>query len=348
MTGAQAPLFGDDEKPSTPSRPDPTGPRRSRTSQVGAADSAEHRDLALELGPQVHLGTSSWSFPGWAGLVWDREYPEATLSKHGLAPYAQHPLLRCVSVDRSFYRPVDATTFAGMAAQVPEGFRFIVKSPALITDAHLRDPESGHSLQPNPTFLDPQLALQSFVEPAVAGLGGKIGALVFQLSPLGAARLADQGGLHARLDALFAACAGALPPPAVLALEVRDAALLTPELAALLKRHRVRYCLGLHDRMPAIEDQLPMLRALWPGPLVCRWNLQRGLQYAQAKDLFEPFDRIQAADPATRAALAKVIAGTVAAGYAAFATINNKAEGSAPLSVIELARQIAALKRQRP
>lgn len=310
-------------------------------SPVQPADFSTLGPLAASIGPRVHLGTSSWHFPGWAGLVWDREHPEATLSRHGLAAYSRHPLLRCVSIDRSFYRPVDAATYARMAAQVPEDFRFVVKSPALVTDAHLRDPDSGRSLQPNPAFLDPQLALESFVGPAVAGLDRKIGALVFQLSPLGAARLRDAGYLHARLDALFAACAPALPPPAVLALEVRDAALLTPGLAALLKRHGVRYCLGLHDRMPAIEDQLPMLRALWPGPLVCRWNLQRGLQYAQARNLFEPFDRIQAPDPGTRMVLARVIAGTVAAGYAAFATINNKAEGCAPASVIELARQIA-------
>lgn len=274
--------------------------------------------------------------------MWDREYPEATLSRHGLAAYARHPLLRCVSVDRSFYRPVDAATFARMAAQVPEDFRFIVKAPALITDAHLRDPDSGQSLQANPTFLDPALALESFIEPVVAGLGGKIGALVFQLSPLGAAWLRTADDLLARLNALFEASAAALPRPALLALEVRDGALLTPALATLLRRHGVRYCLGLHDRMPPIEDQLPMLRALWPGPLVCRWNLHRGLQYAQAKDLFAPFDRLRAPDPRSREALARVIAGTVAAGYAAYATINNKAEGCAPLSVVELARRVVA------
>ena len=333
MTGAQAQLF------------DAVGTPGDGSSPVAAANAATLAPLAASLGPRVHLGTSSWHFPGWAGLVWDREYPEAMLSRHGLAAYSQHPLMRCVSVDRSFYRPVDAATFARMAAQVPEDFRFVVKAPSTITDAQLRDPESGRGPQANPSFLDPRLALESFIAPAVAGLGSKIGALVFQLSPLGHGHLRDRAALLAALDTLFAVCAPALPAPGVLALEVRDGALVTADLAALLKPPGVRYCLGLHERMPPIEHQLPMLRALWPGPLVCRWNLQRGLRYTQAKDLFAPFDRLQAPDPATRSALARVIAGTVATGYAAYATINNKAEGSAPLSVVELAKAIAKERR---
>ena len=310
---------------------------------VAAIDATPWQALAARLGPRVHLGTSSWNFPGWQGLVWNGSHAESTLSRHGLGAYGRHPLLRTVSVDRSFHRPVDAATFAAMAAQVPADFRFVVKAPALVTDASLRAGGSGRSVADNPSFLDPALALETAVQPAREGLADKLGALVFQLSPLGRRWLADPGALLERLDRLLAAVAPALPPDAVLALEVRDAELLTPDLAALLRRHGARYCLGLHDRMPPVAAQLPMLRALWPGPLVCRWNLQRGLQYARAKDLFAPFDRLQAPDPATRAELARVIAGTVAAGYAAFATINNKAEGSAPLSVIELARAVDAL-----
>jgi uncharacterized protein YecE (DUF72 family) len=314
----------------------------SEDEPVGAADTSRWRALATTLGPRVHLGTSSWNFPGWQGLVWDRPHAAILLSRHGLAAYARHPLLRAVSVDRSFYRPVDAATFMAMAAQVPDDFRFLVKMPSLVSDAQQRDAGSGRAVAENPGFLDPQLALDTAVRPASQGLGTRLGVLVLQLSPVGRRWLADPAALHARLERLFAACTPELPRGALLALEVRDRALLQPELAALLRRHGVRYCLGLHDRMPTVAEQLPMLRALWPGPLVCRWNLQRGLRYDDAKDLFSPFDRLQAPDPENRAELARVIAGTVAAGYAAYATINNKAEGSAPLSVIELAKAVGA------
>ena len=124
---------------------------------------------------------------------------------------------------------------------------------------------------------------------------------------------------------------------AVLAVELRDAELVSPALADLLREHGARYALGLHDRMPPIDGQLPMLRALWPGDLVCRWNLQRGQRYAEARDAWAPFDRLRAPDPATRGTLARVVRATLDAGHRAFVTINNKAEGSAPASVRELA-----------
>lgn len=60
--------------------------------------------------------------------------------------------------------------------------------------------------------------------------------------------------------------------------------------------------------------------------------------YESAKAQCAPFDRLQDPDPTTRAHLARVITGTCSAGQNAYVTINNKAEGSAPLSVVELGR----------
>ena len=141
---------------------------------------------------------------------------------------------------------------------------------------------------------------------------------------------------------LFDALRPRLQGAALLALEVRDPALVNVDTARLLKQHGVRWCLGLHDRMPDVAAQLEMLRRTWPGDLVCRWNLQRGQRYAQARDRWAPFDRMQAPDLATRQALARAIAGTLGAGQRAFVTINNKAEGSAPASVVALAREMLA------
>ena len=135
-------------------------------------------------------------------------------------------------------------------------------------------------------------------------------------------------------------------PDGVIALEVRDAAFLTPAHAPLLAQvlraarqasgNPITYCLGLHAQMPPIEEQQPLLRALWPGPLVCRWNLHRrygAYDYESAKVQYAPFDRLQDPDPTTRAHLARVITGTCGAEQNAYVTINNKAEGSALLSI---------------
>src|SRR5690606_35219926 len=58
--------------------------------------------MAGDLPASLRLGTSSWTFPGWAGLVYDREAPERVLTHEGLTAYAAHPLFRTVCIDRTF------------------------------------------------------------------------------------------------------------------------------------------------------------------------------------------------------------------------------------------------------
>jgi uncharacterized protein YecE (DUF72 family) len=339
-----ADLFG------TPAPPSPA--RRSRASATPVAPAATHpavAELASAVPHLLHLGTSSWSFPGWKGLVWDGDHAESRLAKDGLAAYAQHPLFRTVSLDRSFYRPLSASQYAAYAVQVPEHFRFVVKAPSLVSDAVVRANE-GRGMQANAAFLDPALAIGEFVQPALEGLGPRIGALVFQLSPLPGHWLARLPEFFERLETMLAALPR-LPDGATVAVEVRDAQLLLPEFAALLKRTGATYCVGLHAKMPPIEAQLPMLRALWPGPLVCRWNLHRkhgAYGYEEAKSLYEPFDKLVDPDPETRDVLARVIVATAAAGFHCYVTINNKAEGCAPLSVQELAKAVIASLRPAP
>lgn len=335
-------LFGD-----APAPP-PAPARRTRRDRVLPAP-ADAALLALRgrLPALLRLGTSSWHFPGWKGLVWEGDYPEAQLSKQGLGAYAQHPLLRTVSLDRAFYRPLTNSQYAALAAQVPDDFRFVVKAPSLVADALIRD-DDGRGAASNAQFLDAETALQTFVRPALEGLGHRLGALVFQLSPLPPRMLATIGQQIAKLDQLLAA----LPDlrlaaaDAVVAVEVRNREWLNDDFLAVLKRHRASYCLGLHAKMPPIAEQLPLLRALWPSPLVCRWNLHLrhgAYGYEAARDEYAPFDRLVDPDPDTRQQLARIIAGTVARGLPAYVTLNNKAEGSAPLSIVELAQAVLAL-----
>lgn len=345
-------LFPDDEPPEHPrAKPElPAAKKPAAKAKPGGAKvnplapAPAHLELAAALPELARLGTSSWTYPGWNGLVWDGEYSDSQLSKHGLAAYAQHPLFRTVSLDRVFYRPLTAAQYAAYAAQVSDDFRFVVKAPALVTDATVRT-ETGRAMQANPAFLSPELALQEFALPALQGLGPKLGALVFQISPLPTA-------LHSRMPELLqrlATMLQALPvlasgaPDAVVAVEVRDPLWLRPEFAAVLRESKATYCLGLHAKMPPIEGQLPLLRALWPGPLVCRWNLHRmhgAYGYEDAAKLYMPYDRLVDEDLETRTTLARVINATTKAGHHAYVTMSNKAEGCSPLSVAALAGEI--------
>ncbi|UVS85451.1 DUF72 domain-containing protein [Burkholderia glumae] len=360
-TAAPASLWGDEALPPQSMAADTAAgpaaaPRRSRKRAVArAAISDELAAIAAALPPNLRLGTSTWSFPGWNGIVYGDDYSAQKLSRDGLDAYGAHPLLRSVSIDRSFYAPLPMADYLRYAQQVPDDFRFVVKAPASVTDAVVRGPR-GEPAGPNPAFLDARIATDDFVRPCLDGLGRKAGALVFQFSPLPDALLADPAALIERLAAFFAA----LPPlpeeggeadgPRY-AIEIRDASLLTPRFIRTLAAAGVRYCVGLHARMPDPLRQAAALALLdgdAPGLLVVRWSLHGGFKYEQAKAKYDPFDRLVDEDPHTRHALADLAARYVLAGQPVLITIINKAEGSAPLSCIELAKAIgAALERLR-
>ncbi|WP_175905756.1 DUF72 domain-containing protein [Burkholderia seminalis] len=331
------------DEPSPPAAPPKKGRKRGVPPAPIPPDVA---DAAAGLPPNVRLGTSSWYFPGWNGIVYDGDFAQTKLSREGLEAYGAHPLLRSVSLDRSFYGPLSVADYLRYAQQVPDDFRFVVKAPASVTDAVIRG-RRGEPSGPNPTFLDAALATREFVQPCLEGLGRKAGVLVFQFSPLPDPLLAEPAALIDRLTAFFAA----LPPLAPqadgprYAIEIRDAGLLTPRFIRALASLGVRYCVGLHARMPDPLRQAAALALLdgdAPGPLIVRWSLHGGFKYEQAKAKYEPFDKLVDEDPATRSALAELAARYALAGQPVIITINNKAEGSAPLSCIALAREIAA------
>jgi uncharacterized protein YecE (DUF72 family) len=155
--------------------PEPVPKKRQASAGVMPAQVSEDiQGLAKQLPQALRLGTSSWYFPGWADLVWDQPYAEAKLSKEGLRAYSQHPLLRTVSLDRAFYRPMTAQQYAQLAAQVSDDFRFVVKVPSMISDALIRITEgenAGRGLQANPHFLDTALFQEACLRPLLEGLG---------------------------------------------------------------------------------------------------------------------------------------------------------------------------------
>ena len=332
------------EQPEAP--PEARAPRKRQRATAGEVSPAWDSPLlqAPALPADIRLGTSSWFFPGWRGLVYDGVHPQVALSKKGLQAYAQIPLLRTVSLDRTFYAPITTVQYQGYARQVPDHFSFVVKAPAMVCDAVLRD-EEGRGKVPNPHFLDAAIAAREFVVPCLEGLGHKAGPLVFQVSPLPRSFVEEASTVIERLAAFFATLPKELGPHRPLyALELRNAELLTPRLMRMLAAAGVRYCVGLHDRMPEVERQAAALKALdgdRPGPLVVRWNLHRGFLYQAARQRYEPFDRLVDEDGETRRILARLVADAVKAGQKVWVTANNKAEGSAPLSLLKLAEEIA-------
>ena len=62
---------------------------------------AEAREVAAHLPADVYFGTSSWSFPGWAGIVYSSERTTSDLARSGCCAYSRNPLRARSDVVRS-------------------------------------------------------------------------------------------------------------------------------------------------------------------------------------------------------------------------------------------------------
>jgi uncharacterized protein YecE (DUF72 family) len=329
----QLSLFGPAEAP----------PPRSKVQPAPVAE--EHARLGERVPAGLWVGTSTWSFPGWAGILWRRKHGTSLLAREGLGAYAAHPLLTGVGLDRTYYQPLAAPEYAAYAAQVPEGFRFVVKAHEALTVSHWPDRERYGSRrgEENPLFLDPAYAAEEVVGPTVEGLGERLGPLVFQFAPQ------DVGAPLAFIERLFAFL-DALPTGPLYAVEVRNRELLVPQYALALADAGVSPCLTVHPRMPPLPEQWRATArvALAERPaLVLRWMLRPGQTYDGARARYEPFDRLVDPDPDHRAVIADLARRALGEELPVFITVNNKAEGSAPLSVFELIREIVGGKDDR-
>jgi uncharacterized protein YecE (DUF72 family) len=296
--------------------------------------------LAQRLPYHIYLGTSSWSFPGWQGLVYDRTATERDLAHHGLAAYARHPLLRAVGIDRTYYAPISSTVFAAYAASVPENFRFLVKAHVWCTAVHMPAPgaRARQRYDRNTHFLEPQYAIAEVVRPCVEGLGSKMGPLLFQFPPQDVPAIGGPGRFAERLHRFL----DALPRGPLYAVELRNANLLTAAYAEALSAAGAYHCFNVHPSMPTLPDQQRTVSPASAPALVVRWMLHRTLGYDAARSRYQPFDRLIDVDPDNRAAIATLCLDTVARNWPAFVIVDNKAEGSAPLSVCQLAEHIVA------
>ncbi len=312
-----------------------SGPPRVRPAPVPPHLTA----VAAALPEDIRLGTSSWSFPGWTGLVYDRPASASALAGGGLWAYAKHPLLRTVGVDRGYYGPLSPDLLRDFASVVPDRFRFLVKAPRQLVFPI--DP-AGEGHTPNPGFLDARLAHTSALRPLEQGLGPKLGCVVFQFPPLD---LRVVGGAKRFMERLWSFLRG-LATEVPHAVEIRNQELVCDAYHQMLADTGALPCYTVHSRMPELAAQLATIPYRRSSLFVVRWMLQRGLEYEGARQRFTPFDRIVLEDVPTREVIADTCLQAQGSGGQAMVTVNNKAEGSAPLSVFRLAEAIVSRAEQ--
>jgi len=322
---------------------DDEGTRRDARASGDAAGALDERferlrPVAAALPPGVRFGTSSWSFPGWRGLVYSERRTASQLSRDGLREYARHPLFGTVGVDRSYYARVPDEDFRRYAEQLPEAFPCCCKAPARVTSA--LEPVRG-SNHPNPDFLSAALFVEDLLEPVARAFRSHAGPFVLQFPPV----LRRTGiGSAAFIDGLDRFL-GQLPREFHYAVEVRDRKLIGGEYARVLSRNGVAHVYNAWTAMPLPGDQAELVPADAMPFLMVRLLLRPGATYEEQREAFAPFDNLVAPDEEMRAQVVDLVGRAVARAIPAYVLVNNKAEGSSPLTIEALARRLANLSQ---
>ena len=288
--------------------------------------------------PGIRFGTSSWTYPGWKGLVYHRDYPAAGAGADMLAEYARFPLFATVGIDSSFYGPLSEKMLRRYADALPPGFPCLSKVWDRITvHTFAKARDQARAGQRNPDFLNPEIFLQEVWGPTRTHFADHQGPFIFEFQAIAREDRVGPADFAERLDRFL----GRLPPEGRYAVEVRNPEFLTPAYFAVLRVHDAAHVMSSWTRMPSIGMQLDLPGSVSAGFLVARALLRPGRAYAEAVDAFAPYDRIRDPNPELRNDLVRLVETAARLRIPAYLLVNNRAEGSAPLTIAAVTRILA-------
>ena len=289
------------------------------------------------MNPQFHIGTCSWKYDSWRGIVYSGEQGANLLSE-----YARK--YGCVEIDQWFWSLFgpekvalpQAGAVAGYASSVPDGFRFGVKLPNALTLTHFHRDSKSEPLLPNPHFLSVGL-LQQFLE-RLEPMRGKLGPLMLQFGYLNKQMMASQASFLERLDAFVKR----LPPAYLWCVETRNPNWLNDAYFDFLRERGLSHVWQIGYYMPPIFDIYAKQADRLAGDVVVRLHgPDRAEMEARAGEdwskIFEPRD-------ADLDALAAMLKDVGAREKNTWAFVNNHFEGCAPQTIKRIKERLGNVR----
>ena len=294
-------------------------------------------DRAIQLARRagIYLGTSSWKYEGWQGLVYQDHYSsQIAFKRRCLAEYARH--FPAVGVDATFYRFPDQRLVEELDALTPPDFRFGLKVTEEITVyKYPTHPRYGSRKgQDNTNFLDGELFTTDFLE-VVSGLGAKLGPVIFQFSTLPRTIVGNDTFLR-RLDDFL----GGLPDGYQYAVEIRNRRLFVEDYFNVLKRHGAAHVHTSWSWMPHLPEQIARDASFTAEFFVMRLLTPPQVTYQDAVEAYFPYRRILKPLPEVRAALITHLSRAIGSNKPGYVFVNNRLEGAAPLTIEEVLDQV--------
>ena len=290
--------------------------------------------LAQRIPPTIHFGTSTWTYDGWAGEVYHRDYKGAQPAKR-LEEYGRYPMFQTVGIDSAFYDPLSEETLAAYAKVLPPGFPCVSKVWDRITARRFNQDRRWGNLAGlrNPDFQNAQLFKDAVLLPYARVFRDHAGCFVFEFQAMRGKDLPDIGAwadeLHGFLEQL--------PPDFRYAVELRNPELLHDLHGAVLKQHGVAHVFNSWTEMPSIGAQLDLPWTFPANFTIARALLKPGRKYEDAVRRFEPYDQVREPQPDLRRDILRLMAEAVRRRIEALIVVNNRAEGNAPGTIRALA-----------
>jgi uncharacterized protein YecE (DUF72 family) len=304
---------------------------------TGGLDRAAIERLGTKIPPSIRFGTSTWNYPGWQGLVYHQDYGTKGAAARMLREYADFPLFRTVGIDSSYYGPPTETVLRSYAEHLPRGFPCVSKVWSQITvQTFTKAQDEQRAGKANPDFLNPDLFIEEIYQPYQRHFADNTGPFVFEFQTIAKYSRMSPERFADRLDEFFSA----LPRDAQYAVEVRNEEFLTPMYFAVLREHGVAHVFSSWTRMPPIGHQLDLPASLTAPFIIARALLRPGRTYDEAVDAFAPYDRIREPNPKLRRDLVRLVEMARQTQLPAYLLVNNRAEGSAPLTIAAIAEML--------
>ena len=286
----------------------------------------------------VYVGTSSWKYAGWRGMlydegryVWRGKLSEARFERQCLAEYAE--VFQTVCVDAAYYKFPDRRYLDGMTSQVPPNFLFAFKVTDEITVRNFSNlPRFGvRAGKPNENFLNADLFASAFLG-SCEPFKRNIGLIMFEFSRLYPADFARGRDFVGALDQFLEK----IPKGWPYGVEIRNKHFLHPDYFAMLRRHGAAHIFNSWSEMPSVGEQMDLADSV-TNPNLCgaRFLLKPSRKYQEAVDLFSPYNEVKDPNAAARAAAAKLIRQGIRSGgeRKTFIYVNNRLEGNALVTI---------------
>ncbi|MEO6054772.1 MAG: DUF72 domain-containing protein [Chthoniobacterales bacterium] len=293
--------------------------------------------IAAEAAQNVFIGTSSWKYPGWIGMLYDEQrylrkkrFSKAAFERECLQEYAE--VFPTVCVDAGFYQYPQERQVENMVSQVPATFRFAFKVTELLTIKHFTKlpRHAARAGEVNDNFLNAGNFQRQFLTP-LTPFQDSIGVLIFSFTQFSVRDFRRGREFVQLLDGFLRE----LPHDWQYAIEIRNKNFLQEEYFEVLERHNVAHVFNSWSRMPSVLEQLALKRSHTADFNVGRFLLKPGRTYEQAVKNFAPYKKTGEVYADGRNGLSKLIKKSRAnSNRKSFIFVNNRLEGNALQTIL--------------